>query len=193
MNPFNSGATFLIATLFNLYVLVLVLRFIAKYFNANMDNPVANFVMVATDPLCKPIADYLPDIAGIETVSVFVALAVEFVKYFLLSFLSASLGFDVIAFLVMAIGDLLIQVATVFIYAIIIVVVLRMLMPQTMQQPIVMFLVTITEPLLAPARKLIPLVGGFDLSPLAVLIVLWLIQIIIFNPIFYTGLRMGMS
>ena len=38
------------------------------------------------------------------------------------------------------------------------------------------FLVTITEPFLGPLRRLIPLVGGFDISPIIALVIIQILQ-----------------
>jgi YggT family protein len=38
------------------------------------------------------------------------------------------------------------------------------------------FLVNITEPLLGPLRRLIPLVGGFDISPIVALVIIQILQ-----------------
>lgn len=42
--------------------------------------------------------------------------------------------------------------------------------------PAVQFLIQITEPLLAPIRRNIPYVGGFDFSPMVALLILWLLE-----------------
>ena len=38
------------------------------------------------------------------------------------------------------------------------------------------FLIRITEPLLAPLRRMVPMVGMFDVSPIVAFLVLWLLQ-----------------
>ncbi len=42
--------------------------------------------------------------------------------------------------------------------------------------PAVQFLIQITEPLLAPIRRSIPLIGGLDFSPMVALLILWFIE-----------------
>jgi YggT family protein len=44
------------------------------------------------------------------------------------------------------------------------------------RHPIVVFLERVTEPLLAPLRKVIPPMGGFDLSPIVLLIALYALE-----------------
>ena len=42
--------------------------------------------------------------------------------------------------------------------------------------PVMRFLIQITEPLLAPLRRYVPPFGGFDLTPLVGLIILWILE-----------------
>ena len=42
--------------------------------------------------------------------------------------------------------------------------------------PVVQFLHNVTEPFLAPVRRRLPPFGMFDFSPLAVLIIAWVVQ-----------------
>jgi YggT family protein len=42
--------------------------------------------------------------------------------------------------------------------------------------PVVQFLIQITEPLLRPIRRSIPLIGGLDFSPMVALLILWFIE-----------------
>jgi len=50
--------------------------------------------------------------------------------------------------------------------------------------PAVQFLIQITEPLLAPIRRSIPLIGGLDFSPMVALLILWFVE-----QLLYTLLR----
>ena len=50
--------------------------------------------------------------------------------------------------------------------------------------PVARFLIQITEPLLAPIRRSIPLLGGLDFSPMVALLILWF-----FEQLLYTLLR----
>lgn len=46
-------------------------------------------------------------------------------------------------------------------------------------QPLIRFVYDVTEPIMAPFRKLIPAAGGLDFSPIVVLLVLSLAQSIV--------------
>lgn len=60
--------------------------------------------------------------------------------------------------------------------------------------PIVRFLVSATEPVLRPVRRLVPprKLGGIDLSPLIVIALIWLIRQGLINAFFGYGFRRGL-
>ncbi|HID90319.1 MAG TPA: YggT family protein [Anaerolineales bacterium] len=45
--------------------------------------------------------------------------------------------------------------------------------------PVMRFLWSITEPLLAPIRRHLPIVGPFDFSPMVLILILWLVEQVI--------------
>jgi len=47
------------------------------------------------------------------------------------------------------------------------------------------FLYQVTEPVLRPIRRFVPLIGGVDLSPLIVILLLWLLRNLLFEYVFY--------
>ena len=58
--------------------------------------------------------------------------------------------------------------------------------------PIVQFLYRVTEPLLAPFRRLIPAYAiGFDISPIFALIFIWFIKLFVVRTLFSIAMRMG--
>ena len=67
-------------------------------------------------------------------------------------------------------------VAELLVLALIIRAVLSWLIGITALQPIARFFNKITDPLIAPIRRILPPVGGFDLSPLVALLLIWLVE-----------------
>ena len=56
--------------------------------------------------------------------------------------------------------------------------------------PIVRFLYAVTEPVLRPIRRRLPSLGGFDLSPLVVLLAIYFLQEFLIKSLIQFGLRM---
>lgn len=80
-------------------------------------------------------------------------------------------------------NDQVALIFTIFIWALIIAVLARSLFSwfpvDTRNNPLYQFLYTVTEPLLEPARRIIPRAGMFDLSAMAVLLVLYVMLTVI--------------
>lgn len=54
--------------------------------------------------------------------------------------------------------------------------------------PVIQFLYRVTEPVLRPARRLIPPAGGLDFSPIIVFVVLGLVRSFVVRLLFFAGL-----
>lgn len=67
-------------------------------------------------------------------------------------------------------------VAQLLILALIIRAILSWLPGVSALQPIARFFNMITDPLIEPIRRRLPLMGGLDLSPLAALLLIWLVE-----------------
>lgn len=177
----TGSVLLLIQVVVSLYVIVLMLRILLQWHAVDFYNPVSQFVIKLTDPVVQPLRCILPRFAKLDTASVLVLVIVEAVKLCLLFFIVehhlpsiASLSFVVIISLV----DQLIQL---FLYAILI----RVILSWAVTGPniVLEILNLITEPLLRPIRHWIPLVAGFDLSPLVALIGLQVISAIVMQPL----------
>jgi YggT family protein len=83
-----------------------------------------------------------------------------------------------------AIPELLKLAFNVFIYSILIQVILSWVNPGA-YNPATALINSLTEPVLRPARKIIPPIGGLDLSPMAAMIGLYLLQMLLLPPILH--------
>ena len=85
-----------------------------------------------------------------------------------------------------AFAELLRLGVNVFFWAIVIQIVISWINPGA-HNPITALLNSLTEPLMTPARRLLPPMSGFDLSPIPVLIVLQLCLFLVVAPILDLG------
>lgn len=51
-------------------------------------------------------------------------------------------------------------------------------------QPVIKFIYDITEPVMKPFRRLVPIVGGIDFSPILVIFVIYLLQSLLWKVYF---------
>ena len=178
MNSFLTEAgILLVEVVFGLYLLAVLLRFLFQLARADFYNPISQFLVAFTNPLLKPLRRLIPGLYGIDLASLVLLLLLKCVELYLLLLLG-GVAVQWLPIVAAATVDLLRLTLNVYFFAILIRVILSWFMPYGIHQnPAGSLLVSLTEPLLRPARRLIPPIGGLDLSPIAVIVVLQLMQL----------------
>ncbi len=167
---FSQAGAFLINTLFGMYILAVLLRLMLQMVRADFYNPVAQFLVIVTNPPLLPLRRIIPGLWGIDLASVVLLLALEAVEQYVLALLR-GFGITALALLVLVTSQIVELVLYVFLFTILARAILSWVAPYP-RNAVMHLLVNLTEPLLRPARRIIPPVGGLDLSPIAVLILL---------------------
>lgn len=170
----NDAAIFVIQTLGSLYLLIVLLRFILQLVRANFYNPLCQFVVRATQPLLKPLRRVIPSMFGLDMSSLVLALLVQMVLFAVILLLS---GYSVDALLLVpwALIGIFALFLKILFWAMIISVILSWVAPGS-HNPGAELVQQITEPVLAPFRRIIPNLGGLDISPIFAFIALQLLQ-----------------
>ena len=169
-NPF----VFLIDTLFDLYIIVLMLRFLLQQVRADYYNPVSQFIVKATSPVVMPVRRIVPGFGGIDVATVLLIIAFICVKVVLVSALQ-GFGVSLAGLLLYSVHEFLTLAINVFMFAIIIQAILSWVNPDP-YNPVYSLLSSITAPLLRPVQRMMPSMGGLDLSPMVVLIALMFLK-----------------
>lgn len=162
-----NALTFLINTFFDLYLMVVILRIWLQLARADFYNPFSQFIVKATHPLIAPMRRVLPSLGRFDTASFVLALLVVIAKLLLISLIAGG-GFDILLFLVFALVSVVKKAGVLLFWMLII----RAILSWFNQgyNPIVMIMDQLTEPVLAPVRRIIPPIGGLDLSVMVVII-----------------------
>jgi len=184
-NYFTSPLAFLVSTLFTLYILVILLRFLLQLTRADFYNPLSQFIVRITGPVLRPVRRIIPGWGGIDVASLVVMLVLQLISTWLVLLLgdrSATIG----ALLIIAIAQLVDLVFSVYIWGILIQAILSWVNPGV-YNPVTSVLYSLTEPLLRPIRKVLPPIGGFDLSPLVVIIGLQVLRMLVMPLFGYAG------
>jgi YggT family protein len=161
---------FIVKTLTQLFLLLLLLRFWLPWLRADFRNPIAQGILRFTSPLIIPVRRVLPSVGRLDTATILVAFVLEFLTIFALL---AIFGQKVEPIYVVwtAALELVILSLNLFFFAIIVKIVLSWVSPQS-HSPITALVNTIAEPVLAPFRRIIPTAGGLDISPIFAVILL---------------------
>ncbi len=193
----TSPLMLIINTLFDLYILLVLLRFLLQILRADFYNPISQFIVKLTTAPLKILRRFIPSIAGQDTASIVLCLVLFYAKYLLMRALSIPAvhigsvmapigGVSYAGLLVFCIADLIALTLTIFLVAVIIKVILSWISPGQ-YNPVIGLVHKIADPVLKPIRKLIPPMGGLDLSPLFATLLILVAKMLIVPPIIYLG------
>lgn len=181
-NYFSNPLEFLIQTIFGLYILAVMLRFLLQWVKADFYNPVSQFLVKVTNPPLRPLRRFIPGLAGIDLASVVLMLALQMIALTLV-FMVRGVSPGIGALLMVSIAELVSLLLNVFLVTIFIQVILSWVSPGQ-YNPVTSLLYSLNQPLLGPAQRLIPPIGGIDLSPIAVIIGIQLAKMLILPPLY---------
>lgn len=180
-NYLSNAGIFLVDFVFGLYILAVVLRFLLQYVRADFYNPLAQAIVTITNPPLKPLRRIVPAIRSLDTSSLVLMLGLQMICS-LLIYLLLGVSPNIVGLLVTAIGELLQKIVYVFMFAIFIQVVVSWIAPST-YNPVLGIVDSLTTPIMRPARKLIPPMGGLDLSPMVAIVGLTLCLMLLVQPV----------
>ena len=196
MNGLSTAFIYVIQTLGSLYLLIILLRFILQLVRADFYNPLSQFVVRATQPLVRPLRRLIPGLAGLDLASLILAIIVQLLLM-ALTLLLMGYGADILELagqlLIWSIIGVTSLFIKVFFFALIVSVILSWVAPGS-YNPGAQLVNQLCEPVLAPFRKLIPNLGGLDISPIFAFIALNLIDMLVIgNLAAMTGLPQQLS
>jgi YggT family protein len=171
---------FLVRTAATFLGALLLLRAYMNWLGMPGRNPLAQFVLALTDWLVRPLRRIIPAAGRFDTASLVAALLVAILALALESLIAAGLVHWNRTLLLAPITLLQWALNLVF-WLTIIYVLLSWLNPHAPMAPAISMLV---RPFLAPFQRIIPPVGGFDLSPLILLVVVQILLLVIGGTVF---------
>ena len=176
MSGLIEALIYIIQTLGSLYLLIVLLRFILQLVRADFYNPLSQFIVKATQPLVTPLRRIIPGFAGLDLASLVLAILVQLLLMIVtLTLMSYNVGGFILQLLVWSMIGVTSLFLKVFFFALIISVILSWVAPGS-YNPGAQLVSQICEPLLAPFRKLLPNLGGLDISPIFAFITINLID-----------------
>ena len=196
MTGLNTAVIYILQTLGSLYLLIVLLRFILQLVRADFYNPLSQFVVRATQTLVRPLRRLIPGLAGLDLASLILAIIVQLLLM-ALTLLLMGYGADILGLagqlLIWSIIGVTSLFIKVFFFALIVSVILSWVAPGS-YNPGAQLVNQLCEPVLAPFRKLIPNLGGLDISPIFAFIALNLIDMLVIgNLAAMTGMPRQLS
>ncbi len=178
----TNPMVFLVNTAFELYVLAVLLRFLFQLVEAEFYNPICQFLVKITHPPLRLLRRFIPAVGRVDTAAVVLMLALKMLGDYVVFLLQGGGAVGIGLLAGSAVVELVNLAFNVFIYAVIIQAILSWINPDP-YNPVYSLLTDLTEPILRPCRRLIPPIGGLDLSPLVALIALQVLKMLIIPPL----------
>ena len=180
MNALNEVTVYLVQTAISIYLLIMLMRFLLQLSLADFYNPISQFLVRATNPVVLPVRKVLPAKGRFDAASLLLAILIQLIgiiallmmNNFSLPTISLLLAWSVVAVL-----GLLVKI---YFFALLGMIILSWIAPGT-SNPAAYLMFQITEPVMAPFRKVLPAMGGIDFSPILVFILINVIQIFLRN------------
>ncbi|MGX0958775.1 YggT family protein [Pseudomonas viridiflava] len=176
----NTAAIYVLQTLGSLYLMLILLRFVLQLVRANFYNPLSQFIVKATQPLLKPLRRIIPSIFGLDMSSLVLAIIVQMILIALTLLLMFGTTGDPLHLLLWSIISVTALFLKIFFFALIISVILSWVASGS-HNPGAELVNQICEPALAPFRRIVPNLGGLDISPILAFLVLKLLDMLVIN------------
>jgi YggT family protein len=172
MNAFS----FLIDFVFDTYLMIIILRVWLQLAKADFYNQLSQFVVKATNPFLAPMRRIIPGFLGLDMAGVILAILVAGAKFAaLIAIGGGNIDLVTLPFLALL---LVVKTVGVMIFWIMLI---RAILSWVSQggHPIEHMMAQLTEPLLAPIRRIIPAMGGLDLSMIVMFVALNFLNILL--------------
>ncbi len=181
----SDAGLFLIDTVLGIYILLVLLRFLLQLTRADFYNPISQFIVRATNPPLVRLRRFIPGLWGIDLAALLLVLAMETIRIWLTTIL---LGHSprIAGVVLLSIGEVTKLAVYILIFSIFVHALLTWFSSEV-HHPIAQLLRSFAEPILRPARRIIPASSGIDISPIVVFIVLTLFLKLLADPLLDVG------
>ena len=162
MGTFAEISRYLVQTAFGVLLFAVLLRLLLQLARADFYNPISQFIVKVTSPLLRPLRRIIPPLGRLDSASLVLALAIQCIA----------------TLVVLALLGILSLLLNIYFFGILLLIVFSWIAPQS-HHPGIALLYQLTEPVMAPVRRLLPPLGGLDLSPILVFVIINVLEILL--------------
>ncbi|WP_152208551.1 YggT family protein [Marinobacter changyiensis] len=162
------------------YLTIVLLRFLLQLAKADFYNPISQFVVKATNPPLKPLRKIIPGLGAVDGAALVLAILVQMLAFvlILMTISSGIPAINPITLLAWSVITVLGLIVKIYFWSVIAVVVVSWIAPGS-NHPAIQLIAQITEPVMRPVRRVMPSMGGLDLSPIVVFLILNILSVVI--------------
>jgi YggT family protein len=171
----NDILSYVLSTIFQVMAFFFVLRFLLQVCRVDFYNPISQGIVKATDIFLRPLRVVIPGYKNLDIAAFLAAVAVHALMLTALVVIGGQYSGGV----ALIIGESLLSIILLHLFiirwSILIAIIASWIAPGN-SHPALALLSQLTEPVLAPARRLLPALGGLDLSPIVIFLILGVIE-----------------
>jgi YggT family protein len=191
MSAFKEILDYLLQIVFSSMLVLVLVRLLLQQARADFYNPVSQFVIKVSDPLLKPLRRMIPGLWGIDMAAVVLLLLLQVLAIVTVLLLNGYAPPNPVLLLLWAIIGVVGLVVNFYFFALLAMIILSWVAPGS-GNPAIHLIYQLTEPVMAPFRRLLPAMGGLDLSPIFVFIAINIMQIFLRHAAASIGLPAGL-
>jgi YggT family protein len=174
----RDAFVYILDALLSLIVWAFLLRLLMQLVRASFRNPFANAILALTNPLILPLRKILPPIGRLDTASLVAVIGVQVAAQAVVLLAAKGVAPPLPSLMLASLLALLVNTTYVLTFAIVVSVILSWVAPGS-YNPVAGVFESLSRPVLRPFQRLIPPLGGLDLSPIFALILLQALRILI--------------
>jgi YggT family protein len=166
---------YLVEAVFGFFVFMLLARFHFQWLRVGFRNPIGEFVLATTGWIVLPLRRVIPGLAGLDLATLFAAWLLQCAGLWLHALIvGAAVSGGAVA--LVAVIELVRYSVYILIFAVFIQAILSWVNPEA---PVMPVFNAVTRPFLRPLRRFIPPVGRVDLTPMILLLLLFVLLMLI--------------
>jgi YggT family protein len=187
MGALSDIGVYLVQTLFELYLFVVVARFLLQVARADFYNPISQFIVKATNPLLMPIRKVVPGLGGIDLASIVLGIILQVIASEILLLLNGYSLYNPATLALWGLIGLVSMAINIYYFALLASIILSWIAPGS-YHPAVLLLSQIVAPVMRPIQAIIPSLGGLDISPIFAFIAINMAKILVVHAANSVGL-----
>lgn len=176
MASWQQALIFLINMLSSFYIICLMLRFLLQWVKADFYNPFCQMLIKITKSTLHPLRRVIPGLFGLDMAALVLMFVVQLVALVLVA---KIVDFPITQFIVVvALYKLLVTLLHIYLFSIFAMALMSWFVHDP-RHPLYVVLHQLNAPILNPIRRILPDMGGLDLSPMIAIIVLYVVLIFV--------------
>lgn len=181
MSPLSQVGLLLINTAGSMILFIVMLRFLLQLVRADFYNPISQFVVKFTNPILIPLRRVIPGFGGLDVSSLLLAYGVQLLTMAAI-ILVAGYGVPWPKLFIWAVIGIASLLLNIYFWGLIVIVVASWIAPNS-YNPALILVNQILEPVIRPIRSKMPDLGGLDLSPIVVFLLIQVVEIMVLRPL----------